>query len=49
LTDFFRSIRGVQLAETIIRELPKLVKELKRCNDLKEQELKGENHETGTE
>jgi hypothetical protein len=35
--DFFRSIRGVQFAETIIRELPKLVKELKRMNDLKEQ------------
>ena len=36
--DFFRSIRGVQLAETLIRELPKLVKELKRLNDLKEAE-----------
>jgi hypothetical protein len=36
--DFFRSIRGVQFAETIIRELPKLVKELKRANDLKEAE-----------
>lgn len=38
--DFFQSIRGVQFAEIIIRELPKLVKEIKRMNDLKEQELK---------
>lgn len=40
--DFFQSIRGVQFAEIIIRELPKLVKELKRANDLKELELKKE-------
>lgn len=38
--DFFQSIRGVQFAEIVIRELPKLVKEIKRMNDLKEQELK---------
>lgn len=42
MNDFFRSIRGVQFTEIIIRELPKLVKEIKRANDLKEEELKQE-------
>jgi hypothetical protein len=40
MTNFFSSIRGVQFVEIIIRELPKLVKELKRANDLKEAEMK---------
>ena len=46
MNDFFRSIRGVQFAEIIIRELPKLVNELKRANDLKEKEMKGEKNES---
>jgi hypothetical protein len=37
--DFWSTVRGVHLAEIVTRELPKLVKELKRANDLKEKEL----------
>jgi hypothetical protein len=47
MNDFFRTIRGVNLAEIIIRELPKLTKELKRMNDLKEKELEGKEDENG--
>jgi hypothetical protein len=38
--DFFRTIRGVNLAEVFIREIPKIAIELKRMNDLKEKEMK---------
>ena len=38
--DFWQTIRGVRLADIIQRELPKLTEELKRANDLKEEELK---------
>lgn len=36
---FWDTVRGHQLTDTLIRELPKLQKELKRANDLKEKEL----------
>ena len=39
MSDFFKTIRGVNLAEILIREIPKIAFELKRMNDLKEQEF----------
>jgi hypothetical protein len=40
MMNFFDTVRGHNLADTLIRELPQIRKELKRQNDLKEKELK---------
>jgi hypothetical protein len=37
---FWDTVRGVRLADMLQRELPRLAEELKRANDLKEEELK---------
>lgn len=46
--DFFQTVRGSHLADMVIRELPQLVKELKRMNDLKEKELELKGNEKRT-